>query len=107
MATFLWRDDDGWPYRDPDDHAAIEIADRAVEVDEDLLSVQLGLASKSHALLSDLEPLERTVVTGHLGLDGATPRSLKALHQDLGLSRSEVRLAYESGLAKLRTRLRD
>ena len=101
MASFLWRDDDGWPYPDPDEHAAIEVADRALEIDDDLISLRAG---PPH-LYDGLEPLERTVVTGHFGLDGQPARSIKELHQDLHLPRAEVLSAYESGLAKLRRNL--
>ena len=102
MASFLWRDDDGWPYPDPDEHAAIEVADRALEIDDDLLCVR----TDPRHLYGELEPLERTVLTGHFGLDGTPARSISQLHTELGLPSSEVRSAYESGLAKLRTQLR-
>lgn len=101
MASFLFRDDDGWPYPDPDEHAAIEIADRALEIDDDLMC----LRARPPHLYDGLEPLERTVLTGHFGLDGAPARSMKELHHELHLPRAQVLSAYESGLAKLRSQL--
>ena len=101
MPSFLWRDDDGWPYPDPDEHAAIEVADRALEIDDDLLCMR----ADSRHLYEGLEPLERAVLAGHFGLDGTPARSMKELHTELGIPRAEVRSAYESGLAKLRTQL--
>jgi DNA-directed RNA polymerase sigma subunit (sigma70/sigma32) len=105
MAAFLWRDDDGWPYPDPDRRAPVEVPDGALEIDDDLISLRLALANRHGSLLAALEPLERQVLSRHLGLDGSPPCSLKELHRQLHLPRATVRSAYESSLAKLRARL--
>ena len=56
-------------------------------------------------LFDDLDPLERMVITSRFGLDGAVPRTMKELHNDLGVPRADLRDALGSGLAKLRTQL--
>ena len=83
MSSYLWPNDDGWPYPDSVD----EWADQAGDIDD------------------DLDPLERTVITSRFGLDGAVPRTMKELHNDLGVTRADLRQALGSGLAKLRTHL--
>jgi hypothetical protein len=101
MASFLFRDDDGWPYPDPDVHAAIEIPDHALDIDDDLMC----LRGPHPHLFDGLGPVERTVVTARFGLDGAPIRSMKELQSELGLPHADVRAALETGLAKLRTQL--
>ncbi len=96
--TYLWPNDDGWPY--PDGRAG-ERVDLDQSVDDDALVLR---AAPPH-LFDHLDPLESQVVRAHYGLDGAPPRSMKELRGDLGLPRAEVREALVSGLAKLRARL--
>src|SRR5206468_10544742 len=52
-----------------------------------------------------LDALERAVIRGRYGLDGAPERSLKQLQSDLGVPRTEPRDALGSGLSKLRSQL--
>ncbi|MFP5318055.1 MAG: sigma factor-like helix-turn-helix DNA-binding protein [Acidimicrobiia bacterium] len=97
MSSYLWPSEDGWPYPD----AEAEVPDLSAGVDDDALLLRMTPAH----LFDTLEPLERQVITAHYGLNGAAPRSMKELHNDLGLSRAEVREALAGGLAKLRTTL--
>lgn len=97
MSTYLWPNEDGWPYPD----SPGEAADPTDATDDD---ARLLAASASH-LMHTLEPLERQVITAHYGLNGSSPRSMKQLHADLGLTRAEVREALAGGLAKLRMHL--
>ncbi len=97
MSSYIWPNDDGWPYPD----SVGELADPDAGADDDALLLK---AAPMH-VFDCLEPLERHVVTAHYGLDGSPPRSMKELHVDLGLTRAEVRDALASGLAKLRTNL--
>jgi DNA-directed RNA polymerase sigma subunit (sigma70/sigma32) len=98
-----WPSDEGWPY--PDGDAAESFCEELVDVDtltdDDLVSLH---AAGGH-LLECLNPVERQVVTGRYGLDGAPPRSMRELQQDLGLPRAELRLALGGALTKLRTRV--
>ena len=95
--SYLWPNDDGWPYPD----SAADLADPNADLDEDALLLK---AAPPH-LFDDLSPLERQVVTAHYGLDGSPPRSMKQLHTDLAISRAQVREALAGALAKLRTHL--
>lgn len=95
-SAFVWPSDDGWPYPDPPPGTH----DPDVEIDEDLVAL------RASRLLAGLEPLERTVLAAHFGLDGTPARSLRELHADLGLPKAELRAALGSGLAKLRTQFR-
>ena len=96
MRSYLWPED-GWPY--PDSKA--ELPDLDSNIDEDAVL----LRSMGSRLFEFLEPLERQVITARYGLDGAPPRSMKELHHDLDLPRTEVREALAAGLAKLRSTL--
>lgn len=96
MGIFLWPADDGWPYPD----ALGDLVDVESDTDDDLLSI----AVDAH-LLDSLDPLEREVVTSRFGLRGHQVRTMKQLHADLGVPRSDLRLALGSALAKLRTHL--
>ncbi len=87
----------GWPYADGEP----ELVDLGANVDDDTFSLR---ATPAH-LFDTLEPLERQVITAHYGLSGASPRSMKELHTDLGLSRAVLRDALAGGLAKLRLHL--
>ena len=97
MSSYLWPNDDGWPYPD----SVAELADPDAGADDDALLLK---AAPAH-VFDSLEPLERQVVTAHYGLDGSPARSMKELHVDLGITRAEVRAALAGGLAKLRTNL--
>ncbi len=93
-----WPSDDGWPYGDDADAGP---ADLDADLDDDLVSLH---ALASH-LLDGLDPLERQVLTARFGLDGLPVRTMKELGHDLGVARSDLRLALGGGLAKLRTHL--
>jgi DNA-directed RNA polymerase sigma subunit (sigma70/sigma32) len=94
--SVYWPTDDGWPYPD----SGPEIADLDAEYDDDMLNVRLPAGH----LLDRLTPLERQVITAHYGF-GGSPRTINELHTELGLPRSDLRMALGSGLAKLRSQL--
>lgn len=96
MRSYLWPED-GWPYPD----SKPELPDLDSNIDEDAVL----LRTMGPRLFNFLEPLERQVITARYGLDGAPPRTMKELHHDLGLPRTEVREALAAGLAKLRITL--
>ena len=96
MRSYLWPED-GWPY--PDSNA--ELPDLDSNVDEDAVVLR-GLGPR---LFEFLDPLERQVITAHYGLDGSPPRTMKELHHEMGLPRTELREALAGGLAKLRATL--
>jgi DNA-directed RNA polymerase sigma subunit (sigma70/sigma32) len=97
MRSYVWPSEDGWPY--PDGRA--ELPDLDSNIDEDAIVLR-GAGSK---LFDLLDPLERQVITAHYGLDGTPPRTMKDLHHDTGLPRTELREALAGGLAKLRISL--
>ena len=97
MSSFLWPNDEGWPYPD----TAGETVDLDATTDDDTLCMR---ASPSQ-LFDQLDPLERAVITAHYGLEGQQPRTMKQLHAEMGLPRTELRDALGTGLAKLRTEL--
>ena len=96
MSSYVWPTDDGWPYPDTER----EMVDLGSEVDDDALSIRL-----TPSLLNSLEPLERVLVSSRYGLGGTPVRSMKQLHNDLGVPRDELRSALGSGLEKLRSQL--
>ena len=96
MRSYLWPED-GWPY--PDSKA--ELPDLDSNIDEDAMVLR-GMGPK---LFDFLAPLERQVITAHYGLDGSPPRTMKELHHEMGLPRTELREALAAGLAKLRATL--
>jgi len=96
MRPYLWPED-GWPYPD----GKPEQADLDWVVDDD--AVVLRGAGKQ--LFDVLDPLERQVITAHYGLNGTPARSMKELHHDLGISRTDLRDTLGCGLAKLRSSL--
>ncbi len=96
-STYLWPNDEGWPY--PDTTADVEDPDAIP--DEDVLL----LRAAPPRLYDDLDALERRVLFAHYGLDGQPPRSVKELHTELGMTRGEVRDALVGALAKLRDSL--
>jgi len=96
MRSYLWPED-GWPY--PDSKA--ELPDLDSNIDEDAMV----LREMGPKLFEFLEPLERQVIQAHYGLDGSPPRTMKELHHELGLPRTELRETLAAGLAKLRASL--
>lgn len=94
--SVYWPTDDGWPYPD----GGPEFVDLDAECDDDLLSVQVPAVH----LLDRLTPLERQVISAHYGFRGS-PRTINQLHVELGLPRSDLRMALGSGLAKLRSQM--
>lgn len=101
MRSFPWPGDDGWPYGDSDGLMADGAEDLAAAIDDDMVS----LHAAARRALAELDPLERQVVGARFGLEGARVRSMRQLHDELGLPRNDLRHALGSGLAKLRTRL--
>lgn len=97
MRSYVWPSEDGWPYPD----GRPELPDLDSNVDEDAIVLR-GAGSRLFELL---EPLERQVITAHYGLDGTPPRTMKELHHETGLPRTELREALAGGLAKLRISL--
>jgi DNA-directed RNA polymerase sigma subunit (sigma70/sigma32) len=97
VTSFLWPTEDGWPYPD----SSAEWVDLDAESDDDLLSIKVP---PPH-LFDELNPIERQVITSHYGLNGQPARTMKQLHTELGLSRSDLRDVLGSGLAKLRDHL--
>jgi RNA polymerase primary sigma factor len=97
MSSYLWPNDDGWPYPD----TVGETIDLDATTDDDALSLRAAPAQ----MFSHLDPLERKIITAHYGLEGEQPRTMKQLHAELGLARSELRDVLGNGLAKLRTEL--
>lgn len=97
MPQFIWPAEDGWPYPD----AELEVVDLASSPDDDLLA----LDHDEPQMLGRLDPLEREVLTARFGLGGAPVRTMTQLHHELGISKTDLRLAMGSGLAKLRAEL--
>ena len=98
MSSFLWPNDEGWPYPD----TMGETADLDATTDDETLCLKTAPTQ----LFDHLDPLERAVITAHYGLEGQAPRTMKELHAEMGLPRTELRDALGTGLAKLRTELR-
>lgn len=98
-----WPADTGWPYPDGDqlEGDLRDEADLSAEADDELLSLH-GLGAH---LLDGLTELEATVVAARFGLDGRPARTMKAIHQELGLSRAELRPILGDALAKVRQHL--
>ncbi|MGH9136968.1 MAG: hypothetical protein ACRD0G_07955 [Acidimicrobiales bacterium] len=104
LAGDGWLREDGWPYPDADaETGELDPADPDADVDDDLVAIH---AIGAH-VLDGLAPLERSVLTARLGLDGGPPRSMRELQHELGLPRGELRIALGDGLAKVRTRLQE
>ena len=96
MSSFVWPNDDGWPYPD----TGREEEDLSDEYDDDALSIR----APAH-IFDTLDALEQAVIRARYGLDGSPERSLKQLQSDLGVPRTELRDALGSGLSKLRSQL--
>ena len=103
MATFVWPAEEGWPYPDDSTPDDLGLSELEAGMDDDILSLRTG----STPLMEGLDDLERQVIEARYGLTGASPRSMKQLRNDLGLSRTELRQILGSGLEKLRSQLRD
>ena len=88
-----WPGEDGWPYPDSEK----EPADPDEWYDDDAVAFRASPPS-----LERLEPLERQVLVAHYGIDGSPPRTMKQLHHELNLPRTDLRDALAGGLAKLR-----
>lgn len=97
MRPYLWPED-GWPY--PDSKRP-ETPDLDATIDDDAMV----LRNLGDRLFQFLDPLERQVITAHYGLDGTPPMTMKELHHQTGLPRTELREALAGGLAKLRITL--
>ena len=97
MSSYLWPNDEGWPYPD----TVGETVDLDATTDDDQLCLRTGPAQ----LFDHLNPLERAVITAHYGLEGQRARTMKQLHAEMGLPRAELRDVLGAGLAKLRTEL--
>ena len=97
MSSYLWPNDDGWPYPDADADAI----DLDATADDDVLSLRAAPGQ----IFDLLDPLERKVITAHYGLGGQPPLSMKQLHTEMGLPRAELRDVLGTGLAKLRSSL--
>ena len=93
MSAF-WPTDDGWPYPD----SGPDVIDHGGDIDDDLLT----LRSPPPHLFDGLDPLEREVITSRFGLGGVPVRTMKQLHNELGVPRADLKIALGSGLAKLR-----
>ena len=105
MRTYLWPGDTGWPEIEADeqeDDGLLEwVEDPTAELDEDALCLH---APPPH-LWDELDETERRVLAACFGLDGEPARSMRQVHDDLGLSRTQVRASLVSALTKLRHRL--
>ncbi|HVF14790.1 MAG TPA: hypothetical protein VM942_09345 [Acidimicrobiales bacterium] len=97
MSSFDWPAEGGWPYPDSE----MELVDPDGWLDEDAIALRA-----SPPRLDALEPLERQVIVAHYGIDGSPPRTMKQLHHDLDVPRTDLRIALAAGLAKLRTDFR-
>ena len=97
-----WPSDNGWPY--PDDDALVGDLDDPVDPDtpdDEVLSLQ-GLGPH---LLDGLTELEAAVVSGRFGLDGRPPRTVRALEEELGVPRDEIRPVLRHALTTVRDHL--
>ena len=99
MSSFIWPNEDGWPYPDGEDESPQLAND--LDLDDDVLS----LRSPTSHVFDSLEPLERQVIQARYGLNGQPARSMKQLGAELGLDRAGLREVLGSGLHKLRTQL--
>jgi DNA-directed RNA polymerase sigma subunit (sigma70/sigma32) len=94
--------EDGWPYPDDDDVAEqLEPIDLRSETDDDLVA----LHALRRDVVLDLSATERAVIARRFGFDGQPPSTLTELHDQLGLSRREIREVLLEGLTKLRAQM--
>jgi DNA-directed RNA polymerase sigma subunit (sigma70/sigma32) len=101
MRSYLWPGDTGWPTPEQDEIEPLDVVDLDAELDLDALSLH---APPPH-LFDGLSPIELTVLDARFGLHGCAVRSMKELHNELDLTRQELREALASALAKLRDQL--
>jgi DNA-directed RNA polymerase sigma subunit (sigma70/sigma32) len=94
--------EDGWPYPDDDDVAEqLEPIDLRSETDDDLVA----LHALPRRVFAELTPAERILIARRFGFDGQPPATLSDLHDQLGMSRREIRLSLLDGITKLRSHL--
>jgi hypothetical protein len=102
MAMASGSGDGGWLTTDADaDADGYDVSDPDGEIDFDALCLH---AAGSHTF-DGLTPLERSVLCARFGLENTPVRSMKQLHNDLGLTRHQVRDILESALDKVRRHL--
>jgi DNA-directed RNA polymerase sigma subunit (sigma70/sigma32) len=102
FTALSFMSEDGWPYPDDDDVAEpFEPIDLRSEADDDLVA----LHCLSRRAVAELTPAERLVIARRFGFNGQPPSTLAQLHDELGMSRREIRLTLLQGLTKLRTQL--
>jgi RNA polymerase primary sigma factor/RNA polymerase nonessential primary-like sigma factor len=87
------QDEDDLPWED-------RIADPTVVVEDEVL-LRFDLQAVSRRGLPLLDKRERYVLTRRFGLDGGPEQPLRAIGEQLGLSREGVRQIQEKALAKL------
>jgi DNA-directed RNA polymerase sigma subunit (sigma70/sigma32) len=94
--------EDGWPYPDDDDvDEQLEPIDLRAEADDDMVA----LHALPRNVVLDLTSTERTVIALRFGFDGRRPSTLSEMHDQLGMSRSEIRAVLVDGITKLRTQI--
>ena len=103
MARYLWPGDAGWPEAGDEEPDEPEVIDLTGEIDLDALCLHVP---PPH-MWEDLTSMERQVLRSRFGLDGGGEHTMKQLHDELGITRAQVRGLLESALDKLRTRLSD
>ncbi len=68
----------------------------------DAMAEAHALAAALRAALATLPPRQRVILAAHHGLDGAPPRTLQEIGQQLGLTRERVRQIEAKALTRLR-----
>ena len=68
----------------------------------DAMAEAHALAAAVRAALATLDPRARAILTARHDLDGAPPRTLREIGQQLGLTRERVRQVEATGLTRLR-----